>query len=94
MSEGAEEFDDIVAAVAAKHGLSTSIAFTPSGAPAVAPMPENPTAVPKTRCLVRCDVCNLEFSSQTVLESHNSGSKHQKKVRCCSLCSYLITILL
>lgn len=29
---------------------------------------------------VKCDVCNLEFASQTVLDSHVAGYKHQRKV--------------
>lgn len=35
----------------------------------------------KPRVTVRCEVCNLEFSSQTVLDSHTAGSKHQRKVK-------------
>lgn len=35
----------------------------------------------KPRITVRCEACNLEFSSQTVLNSHMSGSKHQRKVK-------------
>ncbi|XP_068228959.1 zinc finger protein 385D-like isoform X1 [Palaemon carinicauda] len=35
----------------------------------------------KPRVTVRCEVCNLEFSSQTVLSSHTAGSKHQRKVK-------------
>lgn len=27
-----------------------------------------------------CDVCNLEFYSQVVLDTHLAGSKHQRKV--------------
>ncbi|XP_042219702.1 zinc finger protein 385D-like isoform X2 [Homarus americanus] len=39
----------------------------------------------KPRVTVRCDVCNLEFSSQTVLDSHMAGSKHQRKVKSAEL---------
>ncbi|KAK4320780.1 hypothetical protein Pmani_008375 [Petrolisthes manimaculis] len=39
----------------------------------------------KPRVTVRCDVCNLEFSSQTVLDSHLAGSKHQRKVKSAEL---------
>ncbi|KAK7082402.1 hypothetical protein SK128_001910 [Halocaridina rubra] len=35
----------------------------------------------KPRITVRCEVCSLEFSSQTVLNSHTAGSKHQRKVK-------------
>ncbi|XP_069174474.1 zinc finger protein 385B [Procambarus clarkii] len=39
----------------------------------------------KPRVTVRCEVCNLEFSSQTVLDSHSAGSKHQRKVKSADL---------
>ncbi|XP_071525023.1 uncharacterized protein [Panulirus ornatus] len=35
----------------------------------------------KPRLTVHCDVCKLEFSSQTVLDSHVAGSKHQRKLK-------------
>nr|XP_027209133.1 zinc finger protein 385B-like isoform X1 [Penaeus vannamei]XP_027230804.1 zinc finger protein 385B-like [Penaeus vannamei] len=35
----------------------------------------------KPRSTVKCDVCNLEFASQTVLDSHVAGYKHQRKVK-------------
>lgn len=31
---------------------------------------------------VRCDVCECEMSSDTVLSFHINGAKHKKKVRC------------
>lgn len=42
-----------------------------------------PTKKPKIT--VRCEVCVLEFSSQTVLDSHLAGSKHQRKVKSADL---------
>ncbi|XP_050700508.1 zinc finger protein 385B-like isoform X3 [Eriocheir sinensis] len=42
-----------------------------------------PTKKPKVA--VRCDVCNLEFFSQAVLDSHLVGSKHQRKVKSADL---------
>lgn len=42
-----------------------------------------PTKKPKIS--VHCSVCNLEFSSQTVLDSHLAGTKHQKKVKSANL---------
>ncbi|KAG0712301.1 Zinc finger protein 385D [Chionoecetes opilio] len=35
----------------------------------------------KPKVTVRCDACNLEFFSQAVLDSHLTGSKHQRKVK-------------
>lgn len=43
-----------------------------------------PTKV-KPKVTVRCDVCNLEFYSQAVLDSHLAGSKHQRKVKSAEL---------
>ncbi|XP_045104783.1 zinc finger protein 385D-like isoform X3 [Portunus trituberculatus] len=43
-----------------------------------------PTKV-KPKVTVRCDVCNLEFYSQAVLDSHLAGSKHQRKVKSADL---------
>uniref|UniRef100_A0A6A7FTB3 Zinc finger protein 385B-like isoform X2 n=1 Tax=Hirondellea gigas TaxID=1518452 RepID=A0A6A7FTB3_9CRUS len=33
----------------------------------------------------KCVICDLEFASQVVLDSHNAGSKHQKKVKSAEL---------
>lgn len=30
---------------------------------------------------VRCDLCNVHLSSHAVLDAHNSGKKHRKKVQ-------------
>ena len=38
-------------------------------------MPHKPKVVS-----VKCTACSLEFSSQSVYDSHIAGSKHQKKV--------------
>lgn len=42
-----------------------------------------PTKKPKIT--VSCSVCKLELSSQTVLDSHLTGSKHQRKVKSANL---------
>ncbi|CAG2061523.1 unnamed protein product, partial [Timema podura] len=34
----------------------------------------------KIPVICRCDVCNLEFSGQVVLDTHLAGAKHAKKV--------------
>jgi len=51
-----------------------------SNVPQLDPQVETYMTPHRTKVIVRCDACNLEFSSQTVLDSHFAGSKHQKKV--------------
>ncbi|XP_018008718.1 zinc finger protein 385B isoform X2 [Hyalella azteca] len=42
--------------------------------------------LPQPRAMVvRCDVCELSFFSQGVLQSHMAGSKHQRKVKSAEL---------
>lgn len=37
--------------------------------------------LPTKKPLVRCDDCDLSFTSQTVLDTHLQGARHAKQVR-------------